>query len=351
MSSEPPQRGDTAGAREVSGSGSSWQGFADPASTRTRRAAVLAFIRLGRPRFLLGGCLLYGLGAAVTLHAGAAFDVRAYVLGQAAISVIQLMTHYANDYYDYAADVANRTPTRFSGGSRVLPEGALPPGLARTTALGLATLGIALAIAAGAQRPAGSGWPVTCVLLLAEALAWAYSAPPLALHSRGLGELTTALVVTGLTPLTGYLMQSVGATAPAADASRVLGLALLPLAALQLNMLLAIEFPDAAGDAAVGKRTLVVRFGPRVAAALGRLLLLAVYGALPLSLWLGLPRAAAFAVAAGLPLAAWQFWQLSRGRWAEPARWQRLASSAVALLVLTSAAELGAFVWLWRCAS
>ena len=73
--------------------------------------------------------MLYGLGAAVATRQHS-LDVRAYVWGQAAITATQLMTHYANDYFDLAADRANTTPTQWSGGSRVLAEGALSPRVA-----------------------------------------------------------------------------------------------------------------------------------------------------------------------------------------------------------------------------
>jgi 1,4-dihydroxy-2-naphthoate octaprenyltransferase len=75
-------------------------------------------------------------------------------------------------------------------------------------------------------------------------LAWEYSAPPLRLHSTGLGELDTALVVTALVPFAGYYLQ-----APGLQALPLLLCAIAPLCALQFAMLLAIEFPDAAGDA------------------------------------------------------------------------------------------------------
>lgn len=95
------------------------------APTLARR--ILFVLRMGRPLFLIGGLLLYGLGVAMALAAGAPLDLPALLWGQAAVTTIQLMTHYCNDYFDLAADVANRTPTRWSGGSRVLPEGWLAP--------------------------------------------------------------------------------------------------------------------------------------------------------------------------------------------------------------------------------
>jgi 1,4-dihydroxy-2-naphthoate octaprenyltransferase len=79
---------------------------------------VGAFVKLGRPLFLGGGFVMYGLGAALAAFAGAHLDWTRYAWGQLAVTATQLMTHYANDYFDLAADRANRTPTRWSGGSR-----------------------------------------------------------------------------------------------------------------------------------------------------------------------------------------------------------------------------------------
>jgi len=300
---------------------------------------LVAFVRLGRPQFLLGGFLLYGLGAAVAVVNGASLQMGSYLLGQAAVTAIQLMTHYANDYFDVAADRANLTPTQWSGGSRILVGGALSPRVALRAAQALASTGAAFVITifvVGRQ-------PAAVALALALALAWAYSAPPFRLHSRGLGELTTAIVVTGLTPLIGFLQQAGGFAA----VTRLLATQ-LPLMGLQFAMLLAIEFPDAAGDAAVGKRTLVVRLGGARAAALYRALLVATYGAIPLLLAAGLPWQGALGAALMFPLAAWQWWALGAGAWREPGRWEGLAFRAVATLIGTTAAELAAFLWMAR---
>jgi 1,4-dihydroxy-2-naphthoate octaprenyltransferase len=175
------------------------------------------------------------------------------------------------------------------------------------------------------------------VLVTIAILAWAYSAPPCALHSRGLGELTTAIVVTGLTPWVGYRLQG-------GETPRLLFVALLPLMLLQFNMLLTIEFPDADGDRRTGKKTLVVRFGPAIAALTSQGALISVYAWLPLLMRLGLPSRVALSVALGLPLAAWQWWRLSRRAWATPAEWEALAFRSVALLVGTASIELVAFL-------
>jgi 1,4-dihydroxy-2-naphthoate octaprenyltransferase len=335
-----------------------------PAGSPSLVARAIALVRLGRPHFLVGGFLLYGLGALVARWQGARFNAAAYGLGQATITAFQLMTHYANDYFDLGADLANATPTRFSGGSRVLPGGLLPPGVALAAALVLGAVGVGgvgvtvastLVAGAGGGGGAGPAWAAGAVLLLAGALAWAYSAPPFVLHSRGWGELTTAVVVTGLTPFAGYVLQSATlrpAPGPAlgelAGAMRQMGAlgrvvwtgpllaALLPLALLQLNMLLTIELPDAAGDAEVDKRTLVVRFGAWRAARASQVILGAAYGLLPVLTWWRLPAPVAIAMAATAPAAAWQIWRIGRGDWARPDRWGSLCLRAVTLLVLTT---------------
>ena len=167
------------------------------------------------------------------------------------------------------------------------------------------------------------------------ALAWGYSAPPLRLCARGLGELTTALVVTLLVPLFGYDLQAGALAAP------IFFAAALPCA-LQFAMLLAIEFPDAAGDAAVGKRTLVVRLGALPAARLYAATTLAAFGALPLLARAGLPARVAGAPLLFAPVAIWQAVRVARGAYGDSARWGSVAFWAVALLIASAGIELAA---------
>jgi 1,4-dihydroxy-2-naphthoate octaprenyltransferase len=310
-----------------------------------RVAILIAFVRLGRPHFLVGGFVLYGLGAAIAIAGGAVFNLNAYLLGQAAITAIQLMTHYANDYFDLAADRANATPTRWSGGSRVLSSGTLRPGVALRAALVLASVGLTLT-GAVAWRGGEGGPAAAAALMLALILAWFYSAPPLVLHSRGLGEATTAVVVTGLTPLVGNILQN-GGCPPTMSALALCGATLLPVVGLQFAMLLSIEFPDAVGDAAVGKRTLVVRLGTPAAVALYRAILVAVFGALPVMMAIGvLPAPVALGAATAFPIAAWQFVRLGRGAAADARRWEGLAFRSVATLFVVAGGELLGFLYL-----
>ena len=291
---------------------------------------VISFIRLGRPLFLGGAFILFALGAAIARASGHAIDAGRYALGQGAVTSLQLMTHYANDYFDLDADRANATPTRWSGGSRVLPGGELPARVALVAAVVLALIGCTV----GAALVARGDATVAATLGLMLVLAWGYSAPPLRLCARGLGELATAVVVTVLVPWLGFYVQ-----APELAGSRLLGLAIVPLALLQFAMLLAIELPDAAGDAATGKRTLVVRLGARRASAL-YMTVVALAFAWPLAAWwLGLPGCVAFAAELPAPIAIWRIVRMRRD-YADSSAWERLTFFAVFLLVATSACEL-----------
>jgi 1,4-dihydroxy-2-naphthoate octaprenyltransferase len=296
-----------------------------------------AFIQLGRLQFLAGGVLLYALGVSMALFAGARLHLAAFVVGQIAITATQLMTHYANEYFDLEADRANQTPTQWSGGSRVLVKGALPARTALVAALTLA------AIALGANGLLNlliqPSLPLFLLMAVAQAAAWFYSAPPLRLHSRGLGELTAAVVVAGLTPITGYVLQR-------GQLDLLPVLAVMPLLALQFAMLLSIEFPDADGDRQVGKRTLVVRLGPRTGIRLFALAVCAAFASLPLLVRAGLPVAVGLAVAALLPVAVALLWRVLRGDWCNPLRWGSFAFHTVVLLMSAITAQLLAFLLL-----
>jgi 1,4-dihydroxy-2-naphthoate polyprenyltransferase len=292
--------------------------------------ALLAFIKLGRPLFLGGGFILYALGAAIAVASGHAIDVPRYVLGQAAVTALQLMTHYANDYFDYDADVANLTPTRWSGGSRVLPAGELPRRVALVAALVFAAIGIAMAMALALVGTGSLALPTLALIIV---LAWTYSAPPLRLCARGLGELDTAIVVTVLVPWLGFYVQ-----APSLRGVDGLALTIVPLALLQFAMLLAIEFPDAEGDRATGKQTLVVLLGPGRAARLYATITALAFTWPVAAVALGLPTRVALAMLLPAPFAVWRI--LATRDHADPSAFERLTFAAVALLVATSAASL-----------
>jgi 1,4-dihydroxy-2-naphthoate octaprenyltransferase len=303
----------------------------------TKMQKLTAFIRLGRPLFLGGGLIFHLLGVLMALYAGADLNLAVLIWGQVAITGAQLMTHYGNEYYDLEADRANPNPTHWAGGSRVLVEGWLPPRVALAAARVFGVLSLAATLVLGVWFQAS--WQALAVLLLSVFLAWEYSAPPLKLHSRGLGELTVAVIVPVLTPLTGYTLQ-------AGQLAVLPLLVVFPLACLQFVMILGINFPDAAGDWQTDKYTLVIRLGAARAARLYLFVLALAYLSLPLLRAGGVPLPAVLAVLALSPLAAWQAYRMGRGDWKNPPAWDSLAFWSIALLMGTAVLVVLAFGWL-----
>ncbi|NNJ12315.1 prenyltransferase [Chloroflexales bacterium ZM16-3] len=301
----------------------------------TLRARSIDLLILGRPLHLLGGTLFYGLGVAAARVAGAPPRWPLAAVGLLAVLAAQLMAHYSNDYFDLEADRLNHAPTSWTGGSRVLPEGRLPPRAALFAALACAALALLLAALAAAISPAPA--MSLGVLLLAITLAWAYSSPPLRLNWRGLGEVAGALLIPGMTCLVGFVLQA-GAIMPLPL------LLVIPLCLFDFMQLLAANVPDAEGDALAGKRTLVVRLGLRRASRIYLVALAVGYAALPLLVVWGLPWRVALASLGATPIALWLAVQAARG-WRDRGRWDALGFWSVGLLVGTALCQLAALVW------
>jgi len=126
----------------------------------------------------------------------------------------------------------------------------------------LAAAGIGLALMV---EPAAS-----LIGVLALLGGWFYSAPPIRLAARGLGEPATALIVSLLAPLCGIVMQRGPIDARLAAVAA-------PLVLLNMAMLIVFELSDFDSDRLAGKRNLVVRLGRRRAGILhGSLLVTAL---------------------------------------------------------------------------
>jgi 1,4-dihydroxy-2-naphthoate octaprenyltransferase len=298
-------------------------------------APLVAYIQLGRYPFLVGGFIMYGLGVAIAYYEGSKIDWSVVLWGQIVVSATQLMVHYGNDYFDLEADKANLTPTAWSGGSRILAGGAVPPWIALASSVAFGVFAIAAAVWTAIHwRPGPLAAPM---LVLGVFLAWFYSAPPIRLHSRGIGEVSATVVLTVLTPLAAYYLQ-------AGQLAKVPFLAIIPLCFLQFNMIVSAAIPDLEGDRDANKRTIVVLLGRAKAARLYILMLALAYAVLPLLVWAGLPLRVGLAVALSFPLAAWIGYLMWRGAWSDPKKWSWLVFLSIAVLLGSAVLEILAFI-------
>ena len=223
---------------------------APPLSPRT-------LLKMTRPGFLaitVVGCLL---GIAIAAACGYGPSPWTALATVVLASVAHAAGNVLNDYHDAlnGADAANTGGIHpFTGGARLIQEQVVTTrqtrDFFRLLALLLLAIGLLLAVRS-------NGW----VLLLGAAgmlLLWAYSAPPLALMTRGLGELVVAAV---------WSLVVMGADAVQRGTLFIIpAVTSVSYGLLVANILLIDGLPDSASDARVGKRTLAVLLGPRGAA-------------------------------------------------------------------------------------
>lgn len=288
---------------------------------------LVAFIRLSRPHFLGGGVILYALGALIARFEGYPIGWNTYFIGQLYVSSLQLMTHYLNEYWDVETDRLNKSRTPFSGGSGILAAG----GISRETTFLAASVCLALATGAAIwlgleYSVAPSVWAVMVLMFLG---AFFYSSPPLSLAGTGYGELSASIVVAGLVPALGHLLQ-------AGRPSVTLLLAVAPLILLHFAMLMAFEFPDFLSDEAAGKHTLLVRLGRRVGARVHNAALVLAIGLAALATFLGLDARVALGAVLAAPLVLVQIGQIRRMQHGDSVSFTRLTFLAIVIFALTS---------------
>ena len=262
---------------------------------KPRLSPVWTFLLATRLPFLTATIVPILLGIAVAARDGY-FSWWLALLTLVGGAAIHIGLNTANDIFDAlsGADEANYTPTQFSGGSRVIQRGLVS--LRQMCALsgGAYIVGISIGITLVLTR---GSLELLAIGLLGVVLSVFYTAPPLRLVHRGLGELTTALGFGPIMVLGAYVVQAEKLSWEAFVVS-------VPVAILIALVLYVNEIPDRYSDAAVGKRTLPARLG-RVAVTRGFLIAaLAAFAVVLFAAAFGvIPRPALIALAA-LPLVA-----------------------------------------------
>ena len=258
-------------------------------------------LRTTRLPFLSATIVPVVLGIAIAARHGS-FDLLTAVLTVIGASFVQLGLNVANDVFDTAqgADDANLTPTKFSGGSRVIQYGLV----SFRQMAGLATIFYVTAGLIGLLLLALRGSPALLIIgVVGFIVSIGYTAPPLKFVYRGLGEIAVAIGFGPLMLLGAYVVQTRGAL------SWEPFVASLPIALLVALILYVNEIPDRRGDARAGKRTLPVRLSKPTVIAIYQVAAVAAYAIVVVGVVVGqLPIPALLALLSA-PLAL----QVSRG--------------------------------------
>lgn len=230
----------------------------EPSTALLQQSPLVRYSLATRPAFLLASFMPVCVGAAAASYQGYVFQTGLFFLSVMAILLMHAGVNVINDYYDEQNGTDRLNTERiypFTGGSRFIQNQVLSAEQTFHFAWGLLGTAILLGLFLVWQTGLGLLW----IGLAGFVIAWGYSAPPLQLNSRGLGEPAVAISIGVLAPLGAWYVQ----TSEFVGYPSLIG---LPLGLLALNILLINQFPDAKADAASGKRHWVVRFGAQTAA-------------------------------------------------------------------------------------
>jgi 1,4-dihydroxy-2-naphthoate octaprenyltransferase len=203
-----------------------------------------------RPAFLTASLTAAILGLATARHSGIVLDATLATVTLLFAVLAHAGANVLNDYYDAlnGTDAANTERIfPFTGGSRFIQNGVLTRAQTRNFGFSL----LAAVALAGLWLMAQSAPQLLFIGLLGLLVGWAYSAPPLSLNSRGLGELCIAV---------GFSLIPIGA-----DFVQRGEFALFPVIAvvsyglLTANLLYINQFPDRTADISAGKLHWVAR--------------------------------------------------------------------------------------------
>jgi 1,4-dihydroxy-2-naphthoate octaprenyltransferase len=176
-----------------------------------------------------------------------AFRAGPFVMALLGSMALQAGTNLVNDYYDHTQGIDTASSL---GPSGVIQRGLLSPGAVLLGGLVCFAIGAALGITLAVIV----GWQILPLGIASVIAGYAYTAPPLKLAYRGLGELTT-FVFMGPVIVMGAAYVQIEAWSSHAF------LASLPIGLLVASILHANNLRDIDDDRAHGKHTLATMLG------------------------------------------------------------------------------------------
>lgn len=234
---------------------------------RVKMSLLKASFLAARPKTLPAAIVPVWAGCALAWKINGTFNLRLAICTLVGAVMIQIATNFFNDAIDArkGADTERRL-----GPSRVTASGMM----ASTTVMRLAGAFLAIAVVCGVVLYQARGWPILVIGVPSLFLAYGYTGGPFPLAYRGMGELFV-IGFFGLVAVAGTVFIQTGEW-PREALLLGIQIGLLSSVLISINNL-----RDSEEDATTGKRTLAVRFGPKVGVLLIWLeIKLAVFGGL-----------------------------------------------------------------------
>jgi 1,4-dihydroxy-2-naphthoate octaprenyltransferase len=213
-------------------------------------------VRAVRAPSLTAGAMPVLTANALVAHQGLPVDLGALGLTLLGMITAQSGVNLVNDYFDDKSGLdadPEFAKHPFPLGSRVIQEGRLGPRGVAGLALVCFAIAAATAVLLDRRHP---GHVILGIAVVGAALGYFYTAPPLRIAYRGVGEPITFLLFGPLAGVGAYYVQTGSFDSAALLLACVIGL--LAMAILFLH-----HFPQYEADRRYGKKTPIVRLGPR----------------------------------------------------------------------------------------
>jgi 1,4-dihydroxy-2-naphthoate octaprenyltransferase len=191
------------------------------------------------------------MGFLLAILGGFDFDFAKFIFGYLILGTAHLSVSFSNDYFDRYSD-RKTIKTAFSGGSKILIEHPEFESLA----LKLAVLLLFSSIVVNVFFTLFYSYPFWFFIfaLIGALIGWFYSAPPMRLAYRGLGELCTILVV-------GFMMPGIGYIVASGNLGQIFLAFTLSLSCYSLFFIITVELPDVQSDTIGWKKNILVNWG------------------------------------------------------------------------------------------
>lgn len=278
------------------------------------KSNILRVVIAARPKFFTAAVAPVLVGSALGYAIGGSFAVGIFITALVAMVLIQAGANLSNDYFDHLSrnDWVNNNVTPFSGGGRSIQNDLMSPKAVLLAALVslifAAIIGVVLVMVT-------QNLLVLCVGVAGCLGAFLYTAGPVKLGYRTVGEVVIFMLFGVLPVYAAYSLQ----------AREYLLTPLLPASIVGILIFLVIlinEFPDAKADAAVDKKTIVVRFGASVGVWVYRVVLALSYVIAATMLLLGEMRYAGILYMLTAPLAVQLWRQTDAKKLVKPGRYE-----------------------------
>jgi 1,4-dihydroxy-2-naphthoate octaprenyltransferase len=281
------------------------------------------WLRAVRAPSLTAGAMPAVVAAAAARSDGYAIDVVHASVTFVGLVALQAGVNLVNDYFDDASGLdadPDFADSAFPLGSRVIQQGLLTRAAVKRAAIACFALGAACGLVLDAVHP---GHVVLWIGLAGFALGFFYTAPPLRIAYRGVGEPITFALFGPVGGLGAYYVLTGTTSAAAAVVSCAVGL--LAMAILFLH-----HFPQREADERHSKRTPIVRLGHAGAGRLVPAILAAPYLLVLAATWAGVIGWGALAMVLTAPLAV----QVSRTALRRPDHARAMAGAALQTLAI-----------------